>query len=114
MIDYLRLSAESLILTIVIEVIIAWLFGLRTQKEFLTVILINLITNPLLNYLILVNGYFHLVSQVNVLILGLEAGVVLAEWRLLVYVLRQGVKKMLALSAAINATSFLAGFLFFR
>jgi hypothetical protein len=47
MIDYLRLSAEALILTVVIEVGIAWLFGLRSKRELLTVLLINVITNPL-------------------------------------------------------------------
>ncbi len=114
MIDYLRLGAEALILTIVIEVIVAWLFGLRNKTELLTLILVNVITNPLFNYFFMVNGRFHLISQVNVLTLCLEVGVVLAEWRLLVYVLRRGAKQMLALSAAMNATSFLAGFLILR
>ena len=114
MIDYLRWSAEALILTIVIEVIIAWLFGLRSKRELLTVLLINVITNPLLNYLITVNGYFHLVSRTNLLILCLEVVVVLVEWRLLVWVLRQKVKKMLVLSVAMNAASYLAGLLIFR
>jgi len=114
MIDYLRWSGEALILTLVIEVSVAWLFGLRTKKEFWTVILINVITNPLLNYLITVNGYFHLVSQTNAFILCLEVVIVLVEWRLLVWVLRQSVKKMLVLSVVMNAASYLAGLLIFR
>ena len=114
MTDYLKFSAEALILTIVIEVSVAWLFGLRSKTELWTVILINVITNPLLNYLIMVNGYFHLISQVNVLILCLEAVIVLVEWRLLVWVLRQGTKKMLVLSVVMNAASYLAGLLIFR
>jgi len=114
MIDYLRWSAEALILTIVIEVGIAWLFGLRSKRELLTVLLINVITNPLLNYLITVNAYFHLVSQTNAFILCLEVVIVLVEWRLLVWVLRQSVKKMLVLSVVMNAASYLAGLLIFR
>lgn len=114
MIDYLRSSAEALILTIAIEVSLAWLFRLRGKVELGTVILINVITNPLLNYIIMVNGYFHLVSQTNALILCLEAGIVFVEWRLLVYVIRKGVIKMLVLSVVMNASSFLAGLLLFR
>ena len=114
MIEYLKFSAEALLLTIVIEGIIAWLFGLRSNREILTVLLINVITNPLLNYLIAVNGYFHLISQITVLILCLEMSVVLVEWRLLVWVLRQNAKKMLMLSFVMNACSYLAGLLIFR
>jgi hypothetical protein len=114
MIDYLRLSAEALILTVVIEVIAAWLFGLRSKQELWTVLLINVITNPLLNYLIAVNGYFHMISQTKMLILCLEVVAVLVEWRLLVWVLRQGNKKMLVLSFVMNVASYFAGLLIFR
>ena len=114
MIDYLRLSAEALILTIAIEVSIAWLFGLRSKTELWAVVLINVITNPLLNYFIMVNGNFHLISQTNALVLCLEAVIVLVEWRLLVWVLRQGVKKMLLLSFVMNTCSYLVGLLIFR
>jgi hypothetical protein len=114
MINYFRLSGEALILTIVIEIIIAWLFMLRSKTELWALILINVITNPLLNYLMAVNGYFHLISQTTALILFLEAVVVLVEWRLLVWVLRQEKKKMLVLSFVMNAASYLAGLLIFR
>jgi hypothetical protein len=113
MFDYLRLFAIALVITIVIEVGIAWLFRLRSKNELLTIILINVITNPLLNYLLLINDHFHLVNQTNVLILVLEICVVLAEWRLLLWVLRQGVKKILVLSLTMNACSYLAGLLVF-
>lgn len=99
----------ALILTILIEVGIAWLFGLRKKKELITVVLINVITNPLLNYLILVNAYFHLIDQSQILLLILEGLVVLVEWRILVWALSQGVKKMFLLSLVMNASSFLGG-----
>ena len=114
MIDYLKFSLEALLLTIVIEVVVAWLFGLRSKRELWTVVLINVITNPLLNYLIAVNGYFHLISQTTILILCLEVAVVLVEWRLLVWVLGQNSRKMLLLSFVMNACSYLAGLLIFR
>jgi hypothetical protein len=98
----------------VIEAGIAWLFGLRSKNELGTVILINVITNPLLNYLILINSYFHLVNQTGVLTLALEVCVVFAEWRLLLWVLRLGAKRMLVLSLIMNACSYLAGLLIFN
>jgi hypothetical protein len=114
MFEYLSLFAIALILTMAIEVGIAWLFRLRSKKELLTVILINVITNPLLNYLILLNSHFHLIDQTNVIILALEVCVCLAEWRLLLWALRQGAKKMLVLSLTMNACSYAAGLLIFN
>lgn len=112
--EYLGFFAAALILTIVIEVIIAWLFRLRSKKEISTIILINLITNPLLNYLILVNHYFQIVSNSLALILLLEVGAVLAEWRLLLYVLRQSARKLLILSVWMNVISYFSGLLIFK
>jgi hypothetical protein len=114
MIDYLKFSAVALILTIIIESGIAWLFGLRSRRELLTIVLINVITNPLLNYLLAVNSYFHLISQTTALLLCLEITVVLVEWQLLVWVLRMNSKKMLLLSFVMNACSCGAGLLIFR
>jgi hypothetical protein len=114
MVDYLKFSAEALFLTIAIEFGVAWIFRLRSKTELLTIAFINLITNPLLNYLILVNGYFQLISQNIILVLILEVGVVLVEWRLLLYVLRQDVRKMFILSVVMNGLSYIAGLLIFR
>ena len=113
MIDYLRLMEEALALTVAIEVAVAWLFGLRKKWDLLTVVLINVITNPLLNYLILINGYFHLISRTNLLIWSLEVVVVVVEWRLLVYVLRQRQFKLGILALVMNAASYLAGLVIF-
>jgi hypothetical protein len=114
MIEFLKSSAEALVLTIAVELIVARVFGLRSKKELLTIVLVNVITNPLLNYLLMVNGHFRLISQTKVLMLFLEAGIVIVEWRLLVWALEQKANKMLALSAVMNASSFIAGLLLFR
>jgi hypothetical protein len=113
MFDFLRLFAIALFLTLAVEIGIAWLFRLRSKTELLTIGLINVITNPLLNYLILVNGYFHLVPQNFALVLLLESGVVIAEWRLLLWVLHRKAPRMLALALIMNACSYLAGLLVF-
>ena len=43
---------EALVMTIVIEAPVAWLAGLRTRHDQLVLLLINCITNPLLNLLL--------------------------------------------------------------
>ena len=74
--------------------------------------MINLITNPILNYLLLVFGFLGIeVTLIRVSLL--EILVVIAEWRLLVYVFGSPQKRLLILSILANAASFLAGVLLF-
>lgn len=114
MLDYLRLSAEALALTVGVEAGVAWLFGLRTRRAQVTVALINVVTNPLLFYLAAVNNSYQLVTPALFLTLGLETAVVIAEWRLLVWRLGAGWRRMLLLSLAMNSCSYLAGLLILK
>jgi len=114
MADFLRLSLTALALTLAVEVGVAFLFGLRGKRELGAVVAVNIITNPLLNYFVVAGAYFHLISPNSALILLLEVFVVLVEWRLLVYALREDSKRMFALSALMNAASFVVGILFFK
>ncbi|XUW99889.1 MAG: hypothetical protein TUN42_08320 [Dehalogenimonas sp.] len=114
MAEYLRFTALALIITILIEGMIAYVLGFRTKKAFTTIALINMITNPVLNYLLLVNTSFELVSQNLALILFLEAMVVIVEWRLLAFALGQKSISMLRFSALINSGSFLVGLAIFK
>lgn len=74
--------------------------------------MINMITNLALNYLILVLGYLNMETTLG-LIAFLEILVVIAEWRLLVYVFRSPRGRFLVASVLGNAASFLAGVLLF-
>jgi hypothetical protein len=114
MIEYLTLSAEALVITIAVETLIAWLWGLRRKAELLALALINVITNPALNFLITLNDSYGLKNQTTLLTVCLEVLVVSIEWRLLVYALRLNNKKALVLSLAMNVASYLAGVLIFR
>jgi hypothetical protein len=114
MTEFFIQSAEVLILTIVIEVVIAWLFGLRNKIALTTVALINVITNPLLNYLLALNVYFHLISRTQILTWILEIVVVLVEWQLLLYWVERKRLRMFMLSLAMNASSYLTGWLIFK
>jgi hypothetical protein len=112
--DYLRIFILPLALTIVVEVGVALFFGLRHKLEIAAICLINVTTNPLMNFLLLLNYYFNYIFQPTVLLLVLEVIVVLVEWRLLTGVLMRNSKIMLALSISMNTCSCLAGLLILR
>jgi membrane-bound ClpP family serine protease len=102
----------SLGLTLIIEGAVAYLLGFRKNHFFLALALINVITNPILNYLLLVLGFLGIeVTLIRVFLL--EIAVVIAEWRLLVYAFGSPSRRFLILSILANAASFLAGVLIF-
>jgi hypothetical protein len=110
--DLLGRLLLALLLTLAVEAGVAWLFGFRTGRSQLTLALINVITNPLLNLLLLVLAYLGV--QVTLLLVTLlEIPVVLAEWGLLVCAFGGPKGRRLALSLAANAASFLIGLLVF-
>jgi hypothetical protein len=102
----------SLLLTLGIEAAVAYLLGFRKLNFFLALSLINAITNPILNYILLVLGFLDVeVTLVRVFLL--EILVAIAEWRLLVYAFGGSSKRFLIFSILANAASFLAGVLLF-
>ena len=104
----------ALVLTVVLEVLIAILFNYRKKSEISIIVLINIITNPLLNYLLAVNNYFNWLSVNIFILILLEIIVVMIEWLLLRYAIRKNPKKLFLLSLVMNATSFIVGLLLFR
>ena len=99
----------ALLLTILIEVLVALIFGYKRKKEILSVILVNLITQPLLNYFLLIDSYFSL-DAVNIqFILLLEIMVILVEWQLLVWTLQRKLKSLFVLSIVMNLASLTIG-----
>lgn len=103
----------ALMITLLVESLMARLAGLRQRREALAIISINVITNPALNYFLWLNAYFHLVDMNLGLIYLLEAAVVLIEWRLLVFALGGDSKRMFALSLLMNFCSYAFGLLLF-
>jgi hypothetical protein len=100
----------ALLLTIAVEGGVAYLFGLRTRRQMLAVAAINTVTNPILNYVLLVLRFLGLDVTLGVVVL-LEILVVVAEWRLLVYAVGMPNERSLFLSLLMNTASFLAGVL---
>jgi len=102
----------ALVFTLAIELVVAAFYS-RKRRFLVAVILVNLITNPLMNLFLYFNALAGVFSQSLMLILLLEAAVVLAEAGFFVWVRIGSKKKMLLLSFAINACSFAGGILLF-
>ena len=102
----------ALLLTIVVEAPVGWLLGLRTCRGQLVLLLINVITNPLLNLLINALAYFGaytVKSPFDPLLIVLECAVVAIEAILLKVALGKTAGRAAALSIAANASSWLIG-----
>lgn len=100
---------SALILTILIESITAYMLGYRGKLLYLTLLLINIMTNPTINLVLLLiyqmNNYTaYITSQ-----LLLEILVVIVEWRLLKYTYPKEKKSLLLLSIIMNSASYLFG-----
>lgn len=103
----------ALLLTEVVEIAVALFLGYRRRRVIIAIFLVNLVTNPSLNYLLFLNEYFGIIRQRLPLILFSEVAVVLIEWALLVFALRGNKKSLFVLSFAMNTCSYLTGVLIF-
>jgi hypothetical protein len=106
--------ASALALTIAIEVPVAALLGLRTRRAVAAVALVSVVTNPPLNFALLalglaLPGFAENAAAYWLTVAALELLAVLAEWRLLLWVLGGESRRMLVVSAVMNAASFGAG-----
>ena len=98
----------ALILTIIIELSVIYLLGFREKLLFCSLIIINILTNPLLNFI--VNRLNETYIDFNFLhIILLEILVVIIEWLLLKLVIKSKQLPLFKISFIINATSFLIG-----
>jgi hypothetical protein len=108
--------ASALTLTIAVEVPVAALLGLRSRRAVAAVALVSVVTNPPLNFVLLalglaLPGFAENAAAYWLTVAALEVLAVLAEWRLLLWVLGGESRRMLVVSAAMNAASFGAGLL---
>jgi len=127
--DVLINLGAALVVTLAVELPCAALFGVRWRGLWV-VALVNLITNPVMNLLLIITvGIVGLppntgLSVIPVAVaasgfvvpLVLEVAVVVAEWRLMVWAF-QGTtgssRKLLAMSITMNVASAFAGFIVF-
>lgn len=103
----------ALSLTILIEWVVVIAFGFRDRSVFFAVAAINLITNPILNFSILIIQSLNLFRIDFFVLLIFELVVVFVEWRLLVFSVWGSSKRLLLLSLVMNLCSFASGLLLF-
>ena len=98
------------ILTVIVEVIIGLFFGFRRLREIAAIILVNLITNPALNYILSMFKLSIFTSQGIFTIIILEALVIIAEYLLLRYTFPyKETRKLLTMVITMNViTTFLS------
>ena len=104
----------ALILTLIIELSVAYVFGFRNKKSIITIIFANLITHPLLCYFLWMNSVIFIIPINYISIIVLEILVALLESALLFLALKQNYLDMLKLSFGINMASFFVGLLIFK
>ena len=99
----------ALSFTILVEVLVGVILGYRDKQSLLSIALVSLFTNPVLNLIFLINDHYNFLTVDVVTILLMELAVVLVEWGLLVFALKSNKWKLLLLSFLMNASSFLVG-----
>jgi len=104
------------VLTLAVELPVAAALGLRSGRALAAVACVSLVTNPLLTLggLLLAQAYDWSSTPATALavIVPAEVAIVLVEWRLLLWALGGSPRRMLVVSVTMNATSALAGLVF--
>ena len=104
---------SALLLTEAVEFAAAYFMGYRGREFYITLALVNIITNPLLNYILIVLCTFKLLHFPLITVLILEISVIVGEWRILSYAMGKKGKTFLGLSIVMNISSYLTGILIF-
>jgi len=102
-----------LAITIFIEVVVACIIGFKKKEYLSSIVLINIITNPIVIFLCyyiypnwkILEGY-GIVIGFNMFLIVIEIFVVILEYVLLSFALRKKGWKILALSVMMNITSY--------
>lgn len=99
---------RSLLITIFVEIIVAIILRYR-KKDLLNVLLVNILTNPLLNSLVVyINVYYGLMAR-NISLLILEILVVIIEGMIYQKYLDSRKINGYVLSLILNASSYIVG-----
>jgi hypothetical protein len=103
----------TLLLTLLIELSVAYIFGYREKRKLIIFLLVNIVTHPLLSYFLWINSTLLIIPINYFSIIILEIAVVLVESLLLHFGLKDRCLKMFKVSLLMNAASFVLGLLIF-
>jgi hypothetical protein len=105
-----------LALTLAVELPVAAALGLRDRRSLAAVACVSLITNPVLTWtgwaLAQVVAWSASPAGALAFLVPAEIAVVVVEWRLLVWALGGSPRRLLLISAVMNAASALVGLVF--
>lgn len=94
----------ALIITILVELIVLYLLGIRRKDIFIALIGINLLTNPTMNFILELTP----MQYDTVILIGLEILVVIIEG-FLYYLLLRKIQQAFVISLVCNAASLVIG-----
>lgn len=98
-----------LILTIIIEVIIAYFLKVRVKKDYLNIILVNILTNPIVVLFPYIIYLYHGITIYYISLIILELLAVLSEGFIYQKVLKYKKYNYYLLSLILNLSSYLIG-----
>ena len=108
--EYITLISFNLFLTLIIEVPVAFLLGVRKPRDVETVMLTNVVSNPVFVTTVFLLLHFHIINGTfNIVILFLEIVVSVAEGFVYRRFIREGKINPFVLSFLANACSFAVG-----
>lgn len=107
--DILVSMGYALLLTVLLEGLFGVIWGVRGGRNYIIMLLANVMTNPLVN---VIHSFFAYELRLGVVAMALitavlEIAAVIAEW--LVYKSRTDIKKPFLFSLCANGFSFLCG-----
>jgi len=105
-----KVLAMSLISTIVLELLIALVEGVRNKMDILLVVLVNILTNPFVVSVYYITLYYTRLNRILIVLL-LEVSAVVVEWICYRYA-GDKIKRPFLLSLSANCFSYFTGLIF--
>ena len=98
-----------MILTILIEVLVVRVLDSSGKFHLKTIALVNLVTHPVLNFILYIVYSYNLLQTIYIPFFVLEIMVIVVEWGLLNSVYTNNIKRNFKLSVAMNISSLIIG-----
>ena len=111
MLNHVYVILLALILTVLIELLVALLMGFRNKRDLECIALVNVITNPVFNYFLICYASIAKSRILDTYVFIIELIIVFVEYKLLKKVIKQNKSRILLLSILMNAASYFSGIL---
>ena len=112
--DIPRIMVICLVMTILIEVSFAWILKVKNKKDFVNIILVNVITNPIVVIIPIFLDYHYGLDARNISLIILEILTVIVEGYIYKKTLSYKKINPYFLSLILNILSYFIGDIFWR